>query len=501
MTDLADHATISTEQDVLRCLNPADGSLVASYPVCGAADVDAAVAAARRAAPAWQALSVAERRERLLRWAARLVRDSDEIVALVHAENGKPDDDAYLELVLALEFIRWAATNAGKALRPRRVKPGLLMSNFDARVEYRPYGVIGVIGPWNYPLYTPTGSIAFALAAGNTVVFKPSEYTTAIGVRFAAAFAAANPDLPDVLSTVTGFGATGAALCRADVDKIAFTGSTATGKKIMAACAERLTPVVLECGGKDAMIVAADADVDAAAQAAAWGGVANSGQTCVGVERVYVEQSVREPFLAALKRELADVRAGAEPDADYGPMTMPSQIEVVRRHLEDALAHGASPLVGGPESIRPPFIDPIVLVDTDESSAAVREETFGPTLTVRTVRDVGEALRLANDSRYGLGSTVFSRRRGMDIAREIRAGATSINAPLGFGAIPSLPFGGVAESGIGRIHGVEGLHEFVRPHSIARQRYALPVSTLRFRRNRTVMRAVRALIARRHGAH
>jgi acyl-CoA reductase-like NAD-dependent aldehyde dehydrogenase len=502
MTDVAARP-IDTDAapERLRCMNPADGSLVAEYPIASDADVTAAVARARAAAPAWEALGSDGRERCLLRWAGYLVEHSDELVELVHAENGKPQDDAYLELVVALELIRWSARNAGKVLKSRNVNPGLLMANFAARVEYRPLGVVGVIGPWNYPLYTPTGTGAFALAAGNTVVFKPSEFTTAIGVFFAEAFAKANPDAPKgVLTAVTGYGATGASLSEAGVDKIAFTGSTATGKKIMASCAERLTPVVLECGGKDAFVVAEDADVAAAAKAAAWGGVSNSGQTCVGVERVYVVEPVRDQFLDALRKELVGISAGDAKDADYGPMTMPSQVDIVRRHVADAIAHGGSPLVGGLNSIRAPFIDPIVLVDTDESSAAVQEETFGPTLTVRTVRDVDEAVALANGTRYGLASTVFSKGRGVEIARRLRAGATSINAPLGFAAIPSLPFGGVGESGIGRIHGAEGLREFVRPHSIARQRYAIPgLAMLSFDRKPSVLRVMKKVVARRHG--
>lgn len=503
MTDLAvppASAATADREPRLKCVNPADGSAVADYPVAGADEVAAAVGRARAAAPAWQALGSDGRERCLLRWASHLVEHADELCDLVHAENGKPRDDAYLELVLALELIRWAAKNAGRELRPRRVRPGPLMANFAAHVEYRPLGVVGVIGPWNYPLYTPTGSGAFALAAGNTIVFKPSEYTTAVGVYWASAFAAANPDLPaGVLSVVTGYGETGAALCRADVDKIAFTGSTATGKKIMATCAERLTPVLLECGGKDALVVAEDADVTAAAKAAAWGGVGNSGQTCVGVERVYVVEPVRDKFLSALRAELSGVQGSASPDGAYGPMTMPSQVDVVRRHVADALEHGGTAVVGGLDSIRPPFIDPVVLVDTDESSLAVQEETFGPTLTVRTVRDVDEAVALANGTRYGLASTVFSRTRGVEIARRLRAGATSINAPLGFGAIPALPFGGVGESGIGRIHGAEGLREFVRPHAIARQRFAIPgPSLMSFDRPAAMMRLVKKLVARRH---
>jgi acyl-CoA reductase-like NAD-dependent aldehyde dehydrogenase len=496
MTQTAERAATT-----LRSTNPADGSLVAEFPVLDGAAVADVVARARHASTLWAAQGFPQRRTQLLRWAAHLVQHADELADLVHRENGKPRDDAHLELMLALEHIRWAATHAERALADETVFSGPLMANFASRIEYRPLGVVGVIGPWNYPIYTPVGSIAYALAAGNTVVFKPSEHTTAIGVFLADTFAAANPQAPSgVLSTVTGYGDTGAALCRAGVDKIAFTGSTATGRKIMATCAERLTPVLLECGGKDALIVAEDADVRAAAEAAAFGGLGNAGQTCVGVERVYVVESVRERFLDALKKELAGVRPGSDEHASYGPMTLLTQADVVHRHVEDALRSGAKAVVGGLESIKPPYIEPIVLLDADESSAAVREETFGPTLTVRTVRDVDEAIRLANATEYGLASTVYSKRHGRAIARQLRAGATSINAPLAFGAIPALPFGGVGQSGIGRIHGVAGLREFARTHAITEQRFAIPgMALLSFRRSPRVLALVKRVVALRHG--
>ncbi|WP_338595884.1 aldehyde dehydrogenase family protein [Saccharopolyspora sp. SCSIO 74807] len=477
--------------------DPADGSVVATFSVDGPAEVADAVARAREAAAWWSGLDFAGRQRCLLRWAAHLTQHADELTELTRRENGKPLDDAYLELVLTLEHIRWAAKNARSVLRSRSVSPGPLMSNFAARVEQRPLGVVGVIGPWNYPLYTPNGSIAYSLAAGNTVVFKPSEHTPAVGRYFAEAFHKANPEAPQgVLATVQGAGETGAALCRSGVDKLALTGSSPTGKKIMASCSETLTPVLVECGGKDALIVADDADVSAAAEAAAWGAVSNSGQTCVGVERIYVVRSLRERFVEALARELRGVRAGDS----YGPMTVPSQVDIVREHIEDAWSHGAKAVVGGSDSVRAPFVDPVVLVDTDEDSAAVREETFGPTMTVRTVDSVDEAVELANATSYGLASTVFSRNRGMEIARRLRAGATSINSVLGFAGIAGLPFGGVGESGFGRIHGSEGLLAFSRPHSIARQRFAVPgMALMSFRRSAATMRIIKRVIAFRHG--
>lgn len=485
----------------LQAVNPVTGEVISEHPIHTPDEVNAAVRHARKAAAHWGATDFATRRRALLRWASYLENHADELTELIHVENGKPIDDAFLELMLTLEHIRWAAKNARKSLRPRSVHPGLLMANYAAAVEYRPLGVVGVIGPWNYPIYTPNGSIAYALAAGNAVIFKPSEYATAVGNYFVSAFAKANPDLPHaVLSSVNGYGSTGAALVTAGVDKIAFTGSTATGKRIMASAAQRLTPVLLECGGKDAAIVAADADLVAAADAIAWGAVANSGQTCVGVERVYVVNSVRDQFIAELVKRLNGIHGGAQVDADYGPMTMPSQIDVVRRHIVDALDSGATAVLGGRESVRPPFIDPVVLVDTPETSMAVREETFGPTVTVRGVVDLDEAIELANAGDFGLASSVFSRRHGPAVAGRLRVGATSINSVVGFAAIGALSFGGVGESGFGRIHGTEGLHEFVRPHSIARQRFTIPgMALLTLARSQKTMKLVRQVIHIRHG--
>src|SRR5213593_4215272 len=248
---------------MLETVNPATGEVLATFPVHGRREIDAAVAQAREAAAWWAGLGWSERRIRLLAWKSYLTRYMGRLAQLVHEETGKPVDDATLEIILAIVHIDWAARHARRVLRPRRVRSGLAAINQASTLEYQPLGVVGVIGPWNYPVFTPMGSIAYALAAGNAVVFKPSEYTPAVGKWLVDAFAEVVPEQP-VLQLVTGFGETGAALCRAGVDKIAFTGSARTGKKVMAACAETLTPVLMECGGKDAMIVADDADLDAA---------------------------------------------------------------------------------------------------------------------------------------------------------------------------------------------------------------------------------------------
>jgi len=308
------------------------------------------------------------------------------------------------------------------------------------------------------------------------------------------------PEHP-VLQLVTGMGETGGALARSAVDKIAFTGSTATARKVMAAAAENLTPIIAECGGKDAMLVDADADLDAAADAAAWGAMSNAGQTCVGIERVYVVGDVYHSFLEKLRERVAEIRPGADREADYGPMTMTSQIDVIEGHVADALARDCHPAIGGLDSIRAPYVEPVILPGVPEESRAVTEETFGPTVTVTKVADLDEGVRLANGGRYGLGSAVYakSRKRALDAARSLRTGMTAINSVIAFAGVPSLPFGGVADSGFGRIHGEDGLREFARAKAITRQRMKPLVNLTTFARTDKDMDKIVALVTLLHG--
>jgi acyl-CoA reductase-like NAD-dependent aldehyde dehydrogenase len=462
--------------------NPATGEEVGRFPVAGAAQVEAAVARAHAAREWWLGLGFAGRKARLFAFRALLARRMEELAALMRRECGKPEIDAVVELASAIDHVHWAAANARRVLRPRRLKSSRLQLEFTSIIEYQPHGVVGVIGPWNYPVFTPMGSIAYALAAGNTVVYKPSEYTPAVGQWLVDRFAEVVPEHP-VLQIVHGLGDTGAALCRSGVNKVAFTGSTATGKRVMAACAESLTPVLVECGGKDAMIVDGDADLTAAADAALWGGVYNAGQTCVGIERVYVVSSVADTFIEKLVSAAGKLPVGFENDSVVGPITMPSQVEVIRRHIDDAVAAGATVALGGPDAVKPPYVHPTILVDVPETSSAVREETFGPVLVVNRVRDTDEAIERANAVSYGLGGAVFSRRRAraLDIARRMRSGMTAINSALSFAGTPSVPFGGVGDSGFGRVHGDDGLREFTRSKSITarRARSLLPLTTFR----------------------
>lgn len=469
---LTGHTAGTNKSGKLEVRSPLDGELLGTLPVHSVDDVLAAVARARRSAEVWGALSFKERRAHLLDYRRELVRRMDDIIDTVHRENGKTRADAAQELLLVLNHLTHAANRAAQLLKPRHVSSGIL-ANYRSRVSYHPYGVIGVIGPWNYPLHTPMGSISYALAAGNAVVFKPSELTPLSGKLLVECAQAAIP-IPDLVQLVTGYGDTGAALASAKVDKLAFTGSAPTGRRVMAAAAENLTPVLLELGGKGPAIVTADADLDRAASGVVFGSLMNAGQACISTERAFVVDAVYEEFVGKVVALVRSLKVGRDEQAHYGAMTLERQIDRVREHVREAIEQGARAVVGGLESFKGRFVEPIVLVDVTPTMKVMREETFGPVLPIAKVASAEEAVRLANDSSFGLGSAVFARTGGYELAERLRTGMTSINAVAAFAAIPGLPFGGVGESGFGRIHGDEGILEFVRVKAIAYERFPLP---------------------------
>jgi succinate-semialdehyde dehydrogenase/glutarate-semialdehyde dehydrogenase len=487
------------EDGLLVSTNPATGEEVARVPIAGPEDVAAAVDLARAAAAWWAGLGFAGRRNRLLRFGSVLANRMPEIADLVRRECGKPLIDGVTETAAFIPHIAWAARDARRVLGLRRVRGSMLVVEFSARVEYQPLGVVGAIGPWNYPVAALCSLAAYVLAAGNAMVYKPSEYTPGVSQWVADRFAEVVPEQP-VLQVVHGLGDTGAALCRSGVDKVAFIGSTATAKKVLAACAETLTPLVAECGGKDAMIVAGDADLDAAADAALWGGYCNAGQTCTGIERVYVASAVADAFLERLVTGAEKLKVGVDDDATLGPIIMPAQVDTIRRHITDGVADGGTAALGGAEAVQPPYVRPTILVDVPEDSAAVREETFGPVLVVNRVGDAEEGIARANASPYALGGSVFARRRGLELARGMRSGMTAVNSVLSFAAMPSLPYGGVGDSGFGRIGGDDGLREFARSKSITtrRARSLLPASTFE-RDPAATARRVMAVVRLVHG--
>lgn len=473
--------------------------------------VTQAVDLAHETQPWWDSIGFSGRRHLLDRWRQDITEHLDELAALVHEEMGKPHGDAVLEIGMALEHLAWAAKHAPRVLGRKRVGSTLLAAHLAATVEYLPLGVIGVIGPWNYPVYTPMGAIAYALAGGSTVVFKPSELTPLTGQWLADSFerAVGQP----CLQSVQGRGEVGDALCRSTVDMISFTGSPGTARLVMAACAESLKPVLIEGGGKDVLIVAEDADIPAAAAAAVWGGMSNAGQTCVGVERVLAHEAVYDELLAQIAQEASRVRAGLDDEADLGPISLSKQVGIIREQVADALARGARAVLGGEQfsaavgevaqdsALEDParMIQPTVLVDTPLDARIQREETFGPVITVDRVASMDEAVQRANSGSYGLGGAVFSRRHGPQIARRIRSGMTSVNNVIGFTGLPELPFGGVGDSGFGRTHGADGLRQFCFAKSVARQRFTPPVAITNFDRRARVDGIFKTAVSLLHG--
>ena len=457
--------------------DPRTGEVTAEVPVHTAEDVRAAVERARLASVEWSTLPWDRRLDHVLAVRDLLLDRADEITAVISQETGKPVGEAVLaELTATCELIEFYRRHGAKALRPQRVPTGAMLPHKKAWQVYEPMGVVGVISPWNYPLTLAMTPTVTAVLAGNAVVLKPSEVTPLVGLEVGRLFAEAG-EHPDLVQVVTGRGETGDALVRSDVQMVAFTGSVRTGKAVMKAAAETLTPVLLELGGKDPMVVCDDANLERAANGAVWGAFTNSGQTCIAVERVYVHERVYDRFVDLVVGKTQALRHGPAPGDDIGSMTFAPQVDIVERHVDDAVAKGARALVGGKRVPDRPglWFEPTVLVDVDHGMDVMRDETFGPVLPIMRVADDEEAVRLANDSVYGLNSSVWSADgdRAERIAGRIQAGNVCINDCLVNYGVGGLPFGGVKDSGIGRVHGVEGLRSFSILKSVLATRVSL----------------------------
>lgn len=465
---------IETPPGLIESIDPRSGTPIGLVPDSDADAVRAAVARARAAFSSWSTLTYKQRTAHVLRVRDRMLDRAEELVEVICAETGKQRAEAVTtELMVVCEMIDWYAKNGERILRPRSVGTGSLMHK-KAWKRHEPLGVVGVISPWNYPFTLSMTPVLSALFAGNTVVLKPSEVTPTVGLAIAELFE--HDVWGEIVQVVTGAGATGEALVRGGVDKVAFTGSVRTGKRVMAAAADSLTPVLLELGGKDPMIVCADADLTRAARGAVWGSFQNSGQTCMSVERIYVDASVHDEFVDRVLTETRRIRQDAS-GGDIGSMTFAPQIDVVERHLADAVAKGATILAGGSRRDLPGlWFEPTVVVDVNHSMELMTDETFGPVLSIMAVEDAEEALRLANDSIYGLNSSVWTsdEQLAQSLANRLQAGSVCINDCIVSYGIPGLPFGGVRQSGIGRVHGAEGLREFSQMKSVMASRFEAP---------------------------
>ncbi len=487
----------------IEVIAPADGEVIGRVPNLDEAAVRDLLARARRAQPAWAARGPAVRADLLDRFRRKLADRAQEAAALSSRESGKMVYEGLVGDVLpTLDLARFYARRVKNVMSPERVRSWIVTKK--GLVEREPFGVIGIISPWNFPVVNPMRAVMAALVTGNTVVLKPSEMSPLSAVLMREiALEAGFPQ--DVFLIATGDGSTGAALVNGDVDKISFTGSVPTGRRVAEAAAARLIPVVLELGGKNAMVVLADADLERAVNLGVQGAFWNAGQICIAIERVYAEAPIYDRFVERVVTETRSLTVAnhSDPDADIGAVTTEAQITRIERQLDDARERGARILAGGHRLPGPGrHFAPTVVADADHSMAIMREESFGPVMPIMKVADADEAIRLANDSVYALAASLWTtRRRGEKMVRRLRAGMVSVNDVLYHGAVAGLPFGGMGDSGYGRVHGEEGLREMTQTRSVLVDRAGVarePVGGFPFRRF-GVRRAV-ALVGLLHGS-
>jgi succinate-semialdehyde dehydrogenase/glutarate-semialdehyde dehydrogenase len=467
---------IANETDEVISYNPATGEEFGRVENTSAEDVRAAVENGRKAFQTWRKTTFAERKRLVMKAREIILAEMDEIALLISNESGKPVAEAFsMEIAPVLDLMQYFARNAEKLLKPRKINIGLYATMArSSKIIYQPLGVVGIIPAWNYPFSIPLGEAVMSLMAGNTVVLKPSELTPLIGLKIGEIFEKAGfPE--NAVQVVTGAGATGAALVEAAPDKIMFTGSVATGKRIAEAAAKNLTSVVLELGGKDPMIVFADANLELAAGAAVWGAFCNAGQSCSSVERLYVEESAAEKLtnLIVEKTRQLKVGAGSEETTDIGAMSSEKQLKIVEDHVASFEKEGAKILTGGKHHDL--FFEPTVISGATNTMRAMQEETFGPTLPIATFRTEEEAVKFANDSEFGLTASVWTKdlAKGNRVATRIEAGTVCVNEVLYTHGIGQTPWGGFKNSGRGRTHGIEGLMELVQPQHIHVNRLAI----------------------------
>ncbi len=462
----------------IKVRNPATLEQIAELPVASEAEVAAAVTRARKAQPPWQAKSFAERAKHLYRFRDLLIDEQEELADIITAESGKPRSEVYgNELFYLCDVIGFWAKNAETFLRPKTIRPHLFMFKSKKVISaHYPLGVIGIISPWNFPLVLTAGDAVPALMAGNAVVVKPSELTP-LTALFVSRLAQKAGFPEDLWQTIVGAAETGQALVD-HADMIAFTGSVEAGKLVARRAAERLIPVSLELGGKDPAIVLKDANLERAANACVWGALMNSGQVCTSIERIYVEEPAYESFVTKVVEKVRSLRQGpSHEEIDVGSMSSQEQFNKVKAQVNEAIANGAKALTGGQANSHFPgfFYEPTVLVDVNHDMAVVRDETFGPIIPIIKVRDADEAIRMANDSRYGLDACVFTRDKqaAARMTEQLRTGTVCINDALVNYIIPDTPMGGVKDSGFGRRHGAEGILKYCQQKTVVVDRLGL----------------------------
>ncbi len=455
--------------DTVPSINPASGEVIERFERTSAALLPQIVARARAAQSAWSQLSIEKRCEQLRILRERMMVSRNVLADAVVAESGKPRVEAlFADIFVALDTAEYFSKNAARLLRPERVPHHSTAAKAKSgQLVYDPVGIIGIISSWNYPLAIPLSQIIPAVAAGDAVVCKTSDFTPHCGALIEKLFSDAS--FPkDLVTVVQGGGEIGQALIDAAPDKVMFTGSVATGRRVAEACAKKLIPSVLELGGKDAMLVLADADLNVASSAAVWGSYTNCGQVCLSVERLFVEQAVADEFIALCVEKTKKLRLGpgSDPSTDVGPLIRPQHVQRMRDLIQDAVARGAKVLCGGNArpDLGPNFFEPTVIIGIDSTMKLFQEETFGPILAMQTVRDAEEAVTRANDSPFALAASVWTSNaaRGQAIAKRLRAGAVMVNDAISYFGIAEAPHGGCGASGWGRTHGKAGLLEMVQ---------------------------------------
>ena len=459
--------------DTIPSIDPATGRILAQVEKTAPSALPEIVSRARTAQAAWRAVPVAKRCAQLSVLRERMLASRDALANAVVAESGKPRVEAlFADIFVSLDTAQYFSKNGVRLLQPERVPHHSTAAKAKTgRLVYDPVGVVGIISSWNYPLAIPLSQIIPAVAAGNAVVCKTSDFTPQCGALIERLFA--DTGFPQNLVTVIqGGGEVGQALIDAEPDKVMFTGSVATGRRVAEACAKKLIPSVLELGGKDAMLVLADANLEVAASAAVWGSYTNCGQVCLSVERLFVERSVEEKFLSLCVDKTRKLRLGpgGDPDTDVGPLIRPQHVQRMSDLVRDALARGARVLCGG--APRPDlganFFEPTVITGVDSTMKLFQEETFGPILAVQPVENAEEAVERANESNFALAASVWTgnAERGQALASRLRAGAVMVNDAISYFGIAEAPHGGCGVSGWGRTHGKAGLLEMVQPKYI-----------------------------------